>query len=296
MTDVATKTLSAAFDGPVLVHSDIRGLLAQLDIDVRKAISDLGKNDDLMNRLAAQLQEMVGGRSLWIPAYNYDYCKTGVFEVRATPAQVGALPEFFRTKQAEWRSDTPVFSHSGTGEAPESIPGEVVDPFGERSEFHQLCQRRGLLLFYGVPFSPTLTHYVERTSSSEGPLYRYDKLFKGIVRYSDTEIRTVTLNYHVLPRGVAVRYEMPRLKAELLTAGVMKSLPAQFGRSYVVSASELTAFWHERLARDPFYLLDPSCRPDLERLIGKKGGRLDIADFDDCHFDSTDMTPSKTVV
>ena len=296
MTDAVASALSAEFDGPVLVHSDIRGLLAQLDIDVRKAISELGRNDDLMNRLVAQLQDVVGGRSLWIPAYNYDYCKTGRFDVRSSPAQVGALPEFFRTKKAEWRSDTPVFSTSGTGRPPDSIPGEVVDPFGEHSEFHQLCERRGLLLFYGVPFSPTHTHYVERTSSPVGPLYRYDKFFMGTIRYSDAEERTATLKYHVAPRGVAVKYDMPRLKSELLEAGVMKSLPPQFGRSYVVPASALTAFWHDRLHRDPFYFMDAACRPELERLVNAKGRRLEITDFDDMHVDPADTRMSKTVV
>lgn len=296
MTDAVTSALSAELDGPVLVHSDIRGLLARLDIDVRKAISELGQNDDLMNRLVAQLQEVVGDRSLWIPAYNYDYCKTGLFDVRSTPSEVGALPEFFRTKKADWRSDTPVFSTSGTGQPPDSIPGEVVDPFGERSEFHQLCQRRGLLLFYGVPFSPTLTHYVERTATAVGPLYRYDKFFKGTIRYSDDEVRAVTLKYHVAPRGVAVKYDMPRLKSELLEAGVMKSLPPQFGRSYVVSAFALTAFWHDRLHRDPFHFMDAACRPELERLVGAKGRRLEIADFDDMHSDPADTRMSKAVV
>lgn len=281
MTDAITAALSAEFDGPVLVHSDIRGLLARLDIDVRKAIGELGRNDDLMDRLVAQLQEIAGGRRLWIPAYNYDYCKTGLFDVRTTPSQVGALPEFFRTRKAEWRSDTPVFSTSGTGPRPDSISGDVVDPFGDQSEFHQLCQRRGALLFYGVPFSPTHTHYVERTATAIGPLYRYDKYFTGTIRYSDVDVRGVTLAYHVAPRGVSVRYDMPRLQTELLEAGIMRSLPPAFGRSYVVSAAELTAFWRARLHRDPFYLTTPTCRPELERLVEAKGGRLEMADFED---------------
>lgn len=279
-----------------MVHSDIRGLVAHLDMDVRQAIRDLGRNDDLMNRLVAQLQEAVGGRSLWVPTYNYDYCRTGLYDVSDDPAQLGALPEFFRTKKAGWRSDTPVFSVAGTGMAPSSIPGDIVDPFGERSEFHQLCKRRGLLLFYGVAFSPTHTHYVERTATPVGPLYRYDKFFSGRIKYSATKERVVSLKYHVAPRGVAVKYDMPRLKHELLDAGVMKSLPPRFGRSYVVPASDLTAFWHDRLHRDPFYFMDATCRPDLERLVGALGRRLEIADFDDGHFNSADPRTSKTVV
>ena len=293
MTDAVTAALSAEFNGPALVHSDIRGLLGRLDVDVRQFVSKSERSDALMGRLVDQLQGAVGERDLWIPAYNYDFCRTGLFDLRDAPAQVGALPEFFRTKKATWRSDTPVFSTSGTGRPPESIPGDVVDPFGDQSEFHQLCERGGVLLFFGVLFSPTHTHYVERTSSPVGPLYRYDKCFSGNIRYSDHEERSVTLKYHVAPRGVPVKYDMPRLKEELVAANILRNLPPKFGRSYVASVAELTVFWRERLERDPFYFMDPTCRPELERLVDAKGGRLDIADFDDAHFGDGDTRMSK---
>jgi len=295
--DPISRAFPSAHDGPVMVHSDIRGLVARLDIDVRKAIRELSRNNNLMERLVAHLVEAAGGRSLWIPAYNYDFCRTGHYDVERTPAQVGALPEFFRVHQAEWRTDTPVFSVTGTGPRPTSIPGDVVDPFGASSEFHQLCDSQGLLLFYGVPFSPTITHYVERTRTPVGPLYRYDKLFTGRIRYASGDERSVRLLYHVAPKGVTVKYDMPRLKQELLDAGVMKNLPPEFGRSYVVMASELAAFWAACLERDPFHFMDAACRPELERFVAGRGGRrLVISEFDDADFVPSDTGVSKAIV
>lgn len=286
--DPVTAVLKDQCDGPVLVHSDIRGLLTHLNIDVRKAIREMDQSDELMDQMVALLQRTVGNRDLWIPTYNYDFCKTGIYDVQNDPAQIGALPEFFRQKRAQWRTDTPVFSNSGYGSMPDSIPGEIIDPFGAESEFHQLVQQNGILLFFGVPFSPTHTHYVERLATDEGPLYRYDKHFKGVIYYA-TAKRPVTLNYHVIPRGITIKYDMPRLQDELLDAGVMRPLPDEYGHSYVAAAAELTNFWTEHIHKDPFYLLDMSVSHQAESLVEEKGTRLSINDFDDQHFDGTDL-------
>ena len=284
MLDPISAALSKACPGPVFTHSDLRGLLTQLGPDVRTVIRELGEGDGLMRRLTERLRTVVGDRELWVPTYNYDFCKTGFFSVDDDPAQIGALPEYYRKSEADWRTDTPVFSVCGSGSRPASIPGEIIDPFGVHSEFHQLCERDGSLLFFGVLFSPTMTHYVERVATAEGPLYRYDKLFHGRVRDSLREY-DVTMKYHVIPQGVTLKYDMVRLQRELLEASIMRPLQPEFGVSFVVSARELIKAWGEGLVADPYYLLDDASRRVAEELVSVHGGhRLQISEFDDEDF------------
>jgi len=285
MVDPITRSLSASHPGPVFVHSDLLGLLPQLGPDVRRVIQELGRGDGLTRRLLERLRELIGDRELWIPAYNYDFCRTGVFRVQEDPARIGALPEYYRKNEAEWRTDTPVFSICGSGSKPSSYPQQVVDPFGIHSEFHQLCELDGLILFYGVAFSPTITHYVERVATTDGPLYRYDKLFHGEVQDSPSQSHPVTLQYHVIPRDVRIKYDMRRLQRELLETDVMRPLDPEIGNTYVVSAKGLTQAWHEKLSENPYYLLDDESRRTAVEMVSKHGGRrLQIADFDDEDF------------
>jgi aminoglycoside 3-N-acetyltransferase len=250
-------------------------------------IKELGQGDGVVRRLMERLRVIIGSREPWIPAYNYDFCKTGIFRVLDDPAQIGALPEYYRRNEAEWRTNTPVFSICGSGTPPALSPGQVVDPFGVHSEFHQLCRDDGLVLFYGVLFSPTMTHYVERVATPEGPLYRYDKLFHGEVWDVAGEVRPVSLRYHVIPRGVTIKYDMIRLQRELIDTGAMRPLDPEFGKTFVVSARELTEVWGERLSEDPYYLLDDESRRIATTLVSESGGeRLRISSFDDEDFGS----------
>ena len=73
--DPLSQTLSRAIDGPVLVHSDLLGILKNLNIDVRKAIKEMDQNDNLMEEMNSMLQRIIGERDLWIPAYNLRYSK-----------------------------------------------------------------------------------------------------------------------------------------------------------------------------------------------------------------------------
>ena len=296
MADPITSALSEPHGGPVLVHSDLRGLLLQLGPDVRRVMRESGPGDGIMNLLMDRLNMAVGDRELWIPAYNYDFCKTGIYRVSEDPAQIGALPEYYRNNEAEWRTATPVFSVCGSGPPPTATTETPTDPFGVESEFDQLCQRDGLILFFGVQFSPTVTHYVERMATSDGPLYRYDKLFHGEVETSTSESHPVTLKYHVIPRGVMIKYDMVRLQRELLEAGEMRALGPEYGKTFVVPAQGLVRFWKDRLRTDPYYLLDSESRKTALAIVEEFGGsRLHISNFNDADFPPSGDSPTRGV-
>ena len=165
---------------------------------------------------------------------------------------------------------------------------EVIDPVGVQSNFHELVERNGILLFYGVKFLPTHTLYVERMTG-KGPLYRYDKTFKGMI-LNKGESKLVTLNLHVRPRTLSLKYRMPFLFEEFISNGMIKKLPNEFGLSYAISAKDLTHYWSEQLNKDPYYLLDDETKTTMSQLVNQKGRRLNINDFDDQDFDINGRT------
>jgi aminoglycoside N3'-acetyltransferase len=256
--------------GPVFVHSDpFRAARLAKPVRDRNAYLDAH---------VAVLQAAAGDRSLWIPAFNYDFPRTGVFDVRSSEAQLGPLPERFRVAHAEWRTAIPVFSIAGTGPALQPRWGPGTDPFGEDSIFAELVRKDGVVLYYGDTFHyNTLVHYAERVAG--GPLYRYDKLFPGQVIMADGTAVEGSLDYHVRPMGKGLEYDWPRLLDEALEAGVCRRLQ-RTPEVLAASAAQLTDIWVTAMKNDPFVLLDEQTRAWAEPAVEDLGRRFVISDFE----------------
>ena len=178
----------------------------------------------------ALLRDSTEGRALWLPAFNYDFGRTGVFDVRDSESQLGPIPERFRVAHAAWRTPIPIFSIAGAGQDPQPRWDFETDPFGDGSIFASLVRQDGVILYYGDTFHyNTLVHYSERAAG--GPVYRYDKLFPGVGVMSDGSRVEGSLDYHVRPMGTGLDYGWPRLLEEALSAGVCRRLEGAPDRS-----------------------------------------------------------------
>lgn len=225
------------------------------------------------------LRVLAAGRPVWVPTFNYDFCRTGLFDADRDPSQVGPITERVRGHAAEWRTPTPVFNVAGWGEAPRGgdVLAPIVDPFGDGSLFEDLTARSGIVAWYGAPFaSTTLIHHAERRAG--GTPYRYDKDFQGEVTHGGRAHR-VTLRYHVRPLGFELEYDWPRLAAEADAAGIRRPLD---GRGIVTwaPAAALAELWTGALRRDPLALLDLATRDRVARELERLGRRFELADFE----------------
>lgn len=269
-TSKATALLAELGTGPMFVHSD-PFRTARL---VRPSRNRLA----LLDAHIALLRNVAGDRGLWLPAFNYDFPRTRVFDVAADRAQVGPIPEQFRTTVAEWRTPVPLFSVSGSGAVPAVSWGENTDPFGEDSIFARLVESDGVVLYYGDTFCyNTIVHYAERRSG--GPPYRYDKLFPGHVMMPDGASIPGSLCYHVRPLGSDLDYAWAGLLVLALEAGVCRRVD---GNPEVLAASAraLCEFWIGTLRSDPLALLDQKSRAWVEPALEKLGRRFVIGDFE----------------
>jgi aminoglycoside 3-N-acetyltransferase len=267
--DVAQRT----GDGPLFVHSDllIAGVFVEITFD----------RNQMLQRHIAVLEEAAAGRAVWMPTFNYDFPKTGAFDVRISPCQLGPLGEYFRTAVAAWRTDDPVFSVAGTKSRPElATASGRLDPFGAGSIFAELDRRRATMLFYGARFSSsaTIIHYIERKSG--GPPYRYDKVFRGVVS-EGSHRQAVEYVYHVRPLNHTLEYDLTRVSEDLCEAGLMRRVMWK-GRCVVqaIDAAVVCEFCGERLRRDPLYLLNESSRAWVEPALSRLGRRFELTDFE----------------
>lgn len=260
-------------NGPVLVHSDALNTLRLVPRN-RNVI-------ELADSHIYKIEQLADGRSVWMPSFNYSFPSTRIFDVDNDPSEVGLISERFRNR-AQWRTTTPIFNFTGTGETPETPHTNVkeIDPFGPDSSFETLTGLNGSILWYGAPIaSATILHFVE--SRNKGPLYRYDKYFPGLVS-TENQTVDVELKYHVRPRGGPLGYDWPRLNRDAFAAGVIQRLRLEVEADiYVSNAAHLVDFWAEKFSADPFYFLDSESRKWTEPLIEQLGRRFDIHDFEE---------------
>lgn len=257
--------------GPLLTHADV--------LRSRAAIMPITDPTTILSRHIEALEFIADERALLFPAFNYDYLRTGVYRPAEDSSQVGPLTEHARLHWADWRLGAPVFNVVGEGSRPSDVDEDgEVDPFGGKSIFSYLHRAGGDILLYGTSLaSMTAIHYVERLSG--GPLYRYDKVFSGMIREKMGE-RPVRLLYHCRPLGKSLDYDFPRLITEAEAAAVLVRLRGPGSEVGFVRFGALCEFWLDRLRKDPLYLLDTASRdwvaPTLERL----GRRFEVADFE----------------
>ena len=270
MRDAIASLLDSMGSGPVFVH-----------IDAFRAARVIKPVRDRTAFLDAHIELLIGatdGRTLICPTFNYDFGKTRVLDLTQSESQLGPVTERFRTNAAEWRTPIPIFTVSGIGAEPRPKWGDETDPFGKDSIFAELIENDGVVLYYGDTFdSNTLVHQAERIHG--GPVYRYDKLFRGAVVRENGTREEGSLLYHVRPFGTGLDYDWPRLQDEALDAGVLKRLDGS-PEVLAASARALHDLWVNDMKHDPFALLDEKTRKWVEPAIDELGRRFVLTDFE----------------
>jgi len=265
-----SEMLSQLGSGAVFVHSDPFGAV--------RLVPPSRDRDAFLDSHLDLLASATAGRTMWMPAFNYDFPRTRSFDVARDPSQLGPIPERFRLNVADWRTEIPIFSATGTGSAPVITWSWDTDPFGTGSLFAKLVESDGVILYYGNTFHySTIVHFAEREVG--GPVYRYDKVFPGSVTRPDDSTVEGSLNYHVRPVGTGLDYDWPGILSRAIDAEVCVRLD---GHPEVLAASArtLTDFFVEEMRRDPLALLDALTRQWVEPKLLELGRRFLIDDFE----------------
>jgi aminoglycoside 3-N-acetyltransferase len=232
----------------ILIHSDVLfGLKVKFE-----------SQSQFLDQHISELLDICYPMDIIMPSFNYDFCKGKPYNIKTDSSQVGTLSEHFRLNYSKWRTSTPVFNFSGTGNNVSNTKYNT-DPFDEESVFGFLTKNNALLMHYGSGFnSTTLIHYVERISGQL--VYRFDKQFSGKVIDNDNQEFSCDLKYHVRPLNYKMEYDWQKLEQELINSNIIKKFKE--GRTQIIigNISNIVDFWLKKLNYDRFYFLEEETR------------------------------------
>lgn len=248
MTEIAkrisldARSLGINEGDTLLVHSSLRSLGGATPSDVIDGLKDaLGEDGTLV-----------------FPALSYLNCnpRNPVFDYYKTKSNIGALPEYFRTKvDGVIRSMNPTHSCCALGKNAEYITsGHILDktPCGENSPFRRLMLLKGKILFIGCGMRPnTSMHAVEELSE---PDYLYGGDFEYTLTDKNGKTHTAPCRAHGF-KGVAQRYE--RL-ADLLVGDELRVGKILKAECHLVYTPAMWEKAHKKYSESPHYFIEMS--------------------------------------
>lgn len=222
---------------------------------VHTSLKSLGPLPGGAEDVITGLMESLGpSGTLLLPALSYRTVnrENPVFDLANTPACVGALPEYFRTRPGTRRSIHPTHSVCGIGPGANLLLGEHqldTTPCGKHSPYYRLNEQGGQILFIGCGLNPnTSMHAVEE-------LIEPEYLFSDYVDYriilpQNKEMR-MRVNAHNF-KGWEHPYE--RL-ASLMDDESMKRGRVLEADCYLLEVGAMWERAYEAMIADPLYFV-----------------------------------------
>jgi aminoglycoside 3-N-acetyltransferase len=254
---------------PVLVHTDI----TRLD---RRLFRDLAPDQQIIDRSLEILSELTSGLEVWIPAFNYDFGRTGIFNVSKDKINVGVINEVIRTSRQIVRSKVPIFSILREGFDSGLIVNakEIIEPFGPDGEFSELFKRHGQILLFGARFSSlTIIHWVEELTQIK---YRYYKEISGEI-ISNNQAQEVTVRFRVRPTGLDLDYDWPKIEGELRRHALIECAGKNI---YLIDVKKLHDCLCARILENELWLLNEDSKASVLEVRKKLGRDFEIGDFE----------------
>lgn len=205
--------------------------------------------------IRAFLEVLGSAGTLLMPALSYKYVTPAnpVFDAKLTPACVGTLPEYFRTRAGTLRSIHPTHSVCGIGKLAKKMLGDhILDttPCGAHSPFHILPDVQGWIIMLGCGLRPnTSMHAVEELVA---PPYLFGPEIAYTLKLPDGTERVKTYQAHGFA-GWRQRYD--RIES-LLNSDQLRCRPFLQGTLHVIQAKALWEVAHKNLQADPFYFVE----------------------------------------
>lgn len=240
------QSLGVRPGGVLLVHSSLRSLGP-----LPGAVTTAERAEVVIHAL---LDVLGPDGTLLMPALSYETVGAHhpLFDVRATPACIGALPEFFRNRLGTMRSVHPTHSVCGVGPRAEELLRDHrldVTPCGPHSPFAKLPQMGGQVLFLGCGMRPnTSMHAIEEQVE---PPYLYGNMVEyRVILAGGTEMPMRVRSHNF--RGWEQRYERlePLMPHGIRTGSVLQA------HCHLLEAD---AMWETALAwyrKDPLYFVE----------------------------------------
>jgi aminoglycoside N3'-acetyltransferase len=250
-------------DTPIVVHSDL----------FRLGLPD-GRlqNDEICKFWLDSLLEAAGPRPLLVPTFNYDFCRSGVYDIENAPAEIGQLPKYCSSNFNQNRTENPVFSFCLFGNT--SLDANSHEnPFVDEGLFGWLHKSNAAIVFLGCDLQAnTYVHHVEEQNDIG---YRYYKRFSGKSVRNGKE-SPASLTYRVRPR-VSNSVIYGDLGESLLDEkGALARFEIGIGQAMMFRTEDYSRLVGQELARDETWLLTNESRQVIKDLYAKNGYPLTV--------------------
>ncbi|MBU1109296.1 MAG: DUF2172 domain-containing protein [Candidatus Riflebacteria bacterium] len=225
-------------------------------------------SDDLNQLFFDVLKDFFGAKgNVIVPTYSYTFGRSistnlQVFDPKSTPSEVGPFPDFFRKQPGVLRSLDPMMSVAGFGQQiPELFENLPATSYGEGSIFARLTRISAKCCSIGLgPNWMPFIHYADWLCKSP---FRYDKLFKGIIKEGDN---TQTINWlYSVPllhqASHSTGHKVARLAEQ---AGIWQFSNLGRARVYAADYRRYFDFTVEQLKKDPWMTADGPPADPLE--------------------------------
>ncbi len=198
--------------------------------------------------------------TLLLPALSYEYTRWSgdplpTFDVLHTPSNVGAIPEYFRTRPGTRRSVHPTHSVCGIGlRAEEILGGHDLDdtPCGPHSPFRKLRDLGGQVVMLGCGLRPnTSMHGVEEVAQAP---YVLDGLYTYRIIYADGHEALMRCRAHGF-RGLRQRYD--RIEGLLTTGTELRVGQVLQAPVHIMNARAMWQRGAEAIRSEPFFFVEP---------------------------------------
>ncbi len=253
---------------PVFIHSDIaKSLPLYGSTDYKRSLNDSchAASDFLIGEY---------GDNLSFPAFNYNFGGNLVFDVDNDKSQVGLLSEHMRLSDDYCRSPVPFFSvlskHNDLCQY-----SKECHPFGKGSFFEWLHLNDGKIVGLGTKSIFTFLHYIEGLIPG-GPLYRYEKEFKGLLKRKEGD-KEVVCKMHVKPINGATEYDFALIERDLREENILADNDSK-GILCSMQCSEVVSYMLSKYESDPLYGLTEKSKSALVKLTNNCSSRIKACD------------------
>jgi aminoglycoside 3-N-acetyltransferase len=221
------------------------------------SLRSIGKIEGGAETLIQGLMSALGSDgTLLMPALSYKTVtpEQPVFDVRETPSCVGALTEYFRTREGTMRSLHPTHSVCAVGhQAKEILADHIKDttPCGPHSPFSKLPACNGKVLMIGCGLKPnTSMHAIEEKAGVD---YVLRESMDYTVIDEERQSHAVKIHMHDF-RHHEQRYDRV---AKVLAPPSLRTGKILKAQCHLIDAVMLHEKVLETLKKEPFFFVDP---------------------------------------
>lgn len=234
------------------------GVLPEDTILVHSAFKSLGPVPGGIETVVQGLLQAIGPQgTLLMPALTWALRPPEIFNGRMTPTNLGAIPEYFRTRAGTCRSIHPTHSVCATGRRTEELLADHhldSTPCGPHSPFHKLLETNGKIIMLGCGLAPNTTMHALEEYVMPPFLLGQSYVFTITDKQGHTyqkEYRTHGFRKH----GYSQKYERV---AQLNTRAFMSQGLVIQAPTFVLDAPTFKNSVLEKMKADPFFFVNQS--------------------------------------